>query len=213
MGKIILKHSKRNAYAKGFTLIEVIVVIAVVGLTLPLLFSILYTVLRQQVKIYRLAEVKRQGDYVLDVATNLIRNSADGIYSSYTLTDLTSQCATANSSYAPASAQQFYFKDKTNSNVWFTIDSNGSQIASQSGTTSSATAVNYAGVNSTRVWVHNYSLQCARSSQFSPPVVTIQFDVCYNTGTNSVLSCGSSDTRPEDIASLQYETKVVMTNY
>ena len=63
-------------FNKGFTLIETIVVIAVIGLTLPVLFATILTLMRQQIKIYRLSQVKREGDYIINLMENTIRNRA-----------------------------------------------------------------------------------------------------------------------------------------
>jgi len=66
---------------KSFTLIETIVVIAVIGLTLPVLFATILTLMRQQIKIYRLSQVKREGDYIINLMENTIRNRAVTVHS------------------------------------------------------------------------------------------------------------------------------------
>ncbi|EKE14302.1 MAG: hypothetical protein ACD_12C00581G0001, partial [uncultured bacterium] len=59
---------------KSFTLIETIVVVAVIGLTLPVLFAIIFILMREQVKINRLSQIKKEGDYIITLMENTIKN-------------------------------------------------------------------------------------------------------------------------------------------
>ncbi len=60
----------------AFTLVEVIIVLSIISLTFPLLFSTLFVVSRQQVSTNRLTDVKQQGDAVLNYLTTQMRNNA-----------------------------------------------------------------------------------------------------------------------------------------
>ena len=75
---------------KAFTLIETIVVIAVIGITLPVIFTIILALMREQVKIYRMSQVKREGDYAINLMENTIRNKAVTIYKLAVLDDFNS---------------------------------------------------------------------------------------------------------------------------
>ena len=68
----------RKGTRQGFTLIEMITVIGVMGLALPATFAILFSIFRQQTKILALKEVKRQGDQILSQLETVIR-SADSL--------------------------------------------------------------------------------------------------------------------------------------
>ncbi|PIY70331.1 hypothetical protein COY89_01780, partial [Candidatus Roizmanbacteria bacterium CG_4_10_14_0_8_um_filter_36_36] len=64
----------------AFTLIETVVVIGVIGLVLPVLFTILFVILQQQSKLNRLQQVKKNGDFVLSILEKTIKNRANSIY-------------------------------------------------------------------------------------------------------------------------------------
>lgn len=180
---------------RGFTFIEMLVVISVIGLALPVLFSLILTILQQQTKIYRLVEVKRQGDYILNIMENNIRNNASSIYSGVpNPNDTNLICDTSGSSGSGS-----YFKDKLGN--WFHY-LNLDKVSSQSSTTSQLFDL-----TNSKVRVSNFSISCNRKSSFSPPIVTVTFNICYNTG----VDCSSS--RPEETASMTYQTKIKLRNY
>lgn len=60
----------------GFTLIEMVVVIFIIGLILPVFFSIVFTLGRQLVEILSLQKVKEEGDFVQTKIISLVRNKA-----------------------------------------------------------------------------------------------------------------------------------------
>lgn len=60
----------------GFTLVEVIIVLSIIALSFPILFSTLFVVSRQQVATNRLTDVKQQGDAVMNYLTMRLRNNA-----------------------------------------------------------------------------------------------------------------------------------------
>ena len=61
---------------KGFSMIELVVVIAITGIILPSLFSIIFTLLRLQIQLTQLQRLKEVGDYVSDVMINTIKTNA-----------------------------------------------------------------------------------------------------------------------------------------
>ena len=61
---------------KGFTIIEIIVVITVIGLMLPLFVSIFFSITRLQMQLLAMQELKEQGDFVRDQIISTVRNNA-----------------------------------------------------------------------------------------------------------------------------------------
>lgn len=183
-------------YKKSFTLIETIVVIAVIGITLPVLFTVILTLMRQQVKIYRLSQIKREGDYLISIIENSIRDSAVSIYSGIP-DDTNVICRDIGTS--DVSATQLYFLDK--SKQWFGYLSIQNQVASDSASQTPS-------LNSNKTIISNFSIYCSRNSTYAAPSVLFSFDICYDTGTGT---CDS--TRPEEIASLHYQSRVKLRNY
>jgi len=199
MGIIKLKNSKSEVRNQkhGFTLIEIIVVIATIGLVLPAIFAIVFTILQQQIKIQRFSIVKREGDYVLDVMENVIRNYAQTIHSMRPPDDSNKICQT------PTTENASYFKDKFGN--WFRFYLNSSnKIASESSVIVDASGQPQPiDLNSSKTKVTNFVIQCYSTASYSPPVVNISFTIEYNT----------SSSRPEEKASLNYQTKVKLRSY
>ncbi len=189
-------------YKKGFTLIEIIVVISVIGLTLPAVFAIIFSILQQQTKIYRLSEVKRQGDYVLSNLENTIRNSAVKIYSDQALSSANEKCANSGTSYpSPGNGAGFYFKNQFSQWFQFYIPATEYQIASQS------QVLNKSYLTTNKVRIENLSISCSRSGRYSPPIVAITFNICYNNNN----SCTSA--RHEEVANMTYQTQIKLRSY
>jgi len=180
---------------KSFTLIEMIVVIATIGLVLPTLFAIIFSILQQQVKIQRLSIVKREGDYVLNVMENIIRNYGESIHSATPPTESNKICQ--SSSLENAS----YFKDKFGNWFRFYLDETNS-ISSESSVLNNDSPGSIL-LNSSQTKITNFSIQCYRTALYSPPVINISFTISYYT----------SSSRVEDAASFNYQTKVKLKSY
>lgn len=186
---------------KCFTLIETIVVIAVIGITLPVLFAIILTLMRQQLKINRLSEIKREGDYISSVLENTIKDRAVSIHSGLPVNDTTIVCESANSS-SNSSATILYFLDKSKN--WFGYQFTGNTLASES-----ADLINPSiDLNSSKIFVSAFSISCSRNTVYSAQSVQFSFDVCYDTG---LPNCAT--TRPEEINSLHYQSRIKLRNY
>jgi prepilin-type N-terminal cleavage/methylation domain-containing protein len=191
-----------NKKKRGFTFIEMLVVLAVIAVALPSLFLIVYAILQQQVKIYRLTEVKRQGDYLINNMVSLIRNSGTGLYRYNGVTGIPVCDSTANSPY-PSSGNgttNLYFKDRTG--TWFAFAYSGTQVASQSG--SAIGTLSGVNLTTSKVKVSNLSFACTKASTFSAPLVTVGFTIKYNS---------TSATREEENATLDYQTFVKLQTY
>jgi type II secretory pathway pseudopilin PulG len=185
----------------SFTLIEMLVVIGAIGLTLPALFGIFFSLLRQQAKIYALSQVKREGDFVLDTISNIIQNYAVSIHSSTPNDGNKIYCNTETS------ILNMYLLDRYNSNFRFCRSTTGNNcdggdnyIASYS---SKLTPQNTIPLNTNKVKITNFNLSCLQTSPFSPPIIKINFNVAYNTGSY----------RADDTASLTYQTQIKMKSY
>lgn len=186
---------------KGFTLVEMIVVVGIVAILVPVVFSLVFGILRQQAKVYALKQAKREGDFLLNNIENAIRNSATNIYSDSGLT--TEQCKNKDDSHTSADGKTFYMKDKSGNNFRFFINDNA-QVSSDS------TKIATGGLNETftlssnkvKILQNGNFLLCNRSSAFSPPVVSVSFVVDYQLSSF-----------PENQASLQYQTKIKLRSY
>ena len=195
---MIKKKSGFTPIKSGFTLLETMIVIGIISLILPLIFSIVFSITRQQAKVYVLSTVKREGDNALSVIENLIRTNAIGIYSDQTLSSKV--CTTA--SYDGGNGSSFYFSDKDGN--WFnfktTIDTNLLKIASNSSTLN--TAIDLTSTKNTQISAFNIS--CDQTSSTSSPIISIQFTIAQKQTTS---------TRIEDLASLNYSTKIKLRSY
>lgn len=180
---------------KSFTLIETIVVVAVIGLTLPVIFAIIFALMRQQVKIYRMSQVKRGGDYIINLMENTIRDRAITIYKLAVINDSNIVCKDALSPYSSITDLYFLDQDKQ----WFGYLISGNSIASNSAYLSSQSlpAIN---LSSSKTVVSSFSISCARNSIYSPASISLNFDICYDTGSGVCTS-----TRPEEITSIHYQ--------
>lgn len=182
---------------KGFTLIELVVVVAVVALVVPAIFAIIFGILREQTKIQKLSTVKSEGDYILNIVANTIRNNALTIHSASPPTSANEVCADASS----ANAGPIYFQDRLGG--WFGFTSASNTVSSASSALASPVAL-----NSQQTIIQNFSVSCVRVNTYSAPVVALEFDICFVT---SGASCDS--TRPEDTARLHYQTKIKLRNF
>jgi prepilin-type N-terminal cleavage/methylation domain-containing protein len=182
----------------GFTFIEIVVVIAVLIIALPSLFSIIFTILQQQTKLNRISVVKREGDYAVNILKNNIRNRAYKLYSNTnTPVNPDDEICSDLSSETPISM----FAD--NNNNWFIFDVIGERIAS-----TSATIIDPLYLTSTQVAISNFDIFCSRSNKFAPATVFISFHVCYK---GKALTCPVE--RAEETASLDYQSYITIRNY
>jgi prepilin-type N-terminal cleavage/methylation domain-containing protein len=185
---------------KGFTLIEMLIVIAIIAITLPVVFSIFVVSLQSQAKVFVLQNVKKNGDSALDVIEYLVKNK---IYTIYSDSGLTNEVCTTRSNqgtdatYSSSSGNPLYFADKDGNS--FYVDQ-----VNDSGTTRIAYYYPDAHFLTTPlVAVQNFSISCSRSSFLSPPVIAISFTV----------SQLDSVTRHENTATLNYQTKIKLRSY
>lgn len=113
---------------KGFTLIEIIIVIGVLSILLPIFTNIFFNLSRLQVQLSILQELKEQGDFVQNQIMNTVRGSA---------TSIDSTCA-GFPSMPNTNQAQICFYDTGNTPFGFVVDSS-SQIASYSASLAQST--------------------------------------------------------------------------
>jgi prepilin-type N-terminal cleavage/methylation domain-containing protein len=97
--------AKISFFKKGYSLVEVLIVITLIGIILPGVFSIVTVILRQQLVIYELSTIKREGDAVSYLIKDKITRDATGIVNNTNI----SQCVNAALSYAPSTPANFQF--------------------------------------------------------------------------------------------------------
>ncbi len=195
----------KSKIISGFTLIEMVVVIGIITLALPAVFAIVFSVLREQAKVYAIKQARREGDFALDSIQNTIKNSAIGIFSDFSLTPAKEVC----NSPGPGPSGNLYFKSKIidpitqQQDEWFEYVLTSNKLASYSGSIptnpNTTTTVN---LTTPQVTVTGFMFSCSRASTYSPALITIYFDVTY-----------SSSSFQENQATLHYSTQIKLTNY
>lgn len=183
----------------AFTLIETIVVIGVLSLSLPLVFSIFYNILNQQAKIYQLTQVKREGDNILSLMSTTINNYAVALYSNIPISPENEICLNADNNLSNVN----YFLDPQNNWFRYCLSTSGTVcdntntgfIASMSSIPSTNIVL-----NSNKVRIQDLSIRCRRTNSFSPPLVYVNFKICYYIDNNCTYT-------------LSYQTKFKLKNY
>src|SRR3990167_1683082 len=173
----------------GFTLMETIVVIGLISLILPIIFSIIFSITRHQARVYVLSTVKREGDNALSIIENKLRNNAVSIFSDQAL--LNQVCTSLD--YDGGDGTSFYISDKTGQ--WFKFSLSNYEIASSSSIPNSSQNL----TSSSNTRITSFNINCQQTSTFTQPVVGIAF---------TIEQKQSQSQRVEDIASLNYSTKI-----
>jgi len=180
---------KRN----GFTLLEVIVVIGTLAFILPIITIILFMVLRQQLAVTRMTEVKRQGDLSSALIQNTLERDVVKIY------DIGNNeiCTGGGSSETVA-----YFTDATANKISFVINSSGALIKRTVDTSGNITDAPMTNVQKVTV-ESSPTMQCIRSRLFTKPLVQVSF---------SIVPSGNILPDEQNAARLYYSTKTIIQN-
>jgi prepilin-type N-terminal cleavage/methylation domain-containing protein len=191
----------------AFTLVEVVIVMAIIGIMLPIVFSVLFTVAKQQNKIFRLSEAKQQGDYALNYMKAYIRNNGDSIFQ-----DSDMQIEACTDSVAPDNeltsqgGTTFYLSKKNAVTEFFQFTSEEYQYDSVNDIRYNRLMFNNSGdiqqLTTSTVSIVNFSISCFRRSASSEPFVFISFTIFYKTNLSTAA--------PEDQAILNYRGIVKM---
>lgn len=192
--KLYVLRSKLKA--RGFTLIEFLVVLGIIVLIVPSLFGLIYSLLRQQGRIVALQEVKRQGDLVFNHMKTTMRNQGGSISSSTSRTGpYTPQCRNAGESFSQNSTNVLYFEDPTNPVLLYfgyrpTVSGAITKIVLE--TNRAGPPYDLRDLTNSSVTVSNLVIGCTKNSEFAPPLVNISYTV----------------TQPANSVSLNYKTLI-----
>jgi Tfp pilus assembly protein FimT len=184
-----IKILKPKRFEKGFTFLEFVIVIGVIAVVLPVVFSMFFLTLRGQARIYSLQEVKKNGDYALTIIENLLRNDAKTIVSDYQDPNSTILCATTGQDLGGV------LNVRTKNSDGFQLSVENNKIASKSASTSQTSYL-----TSDKVVINGVSIRCDNNNQYANPLVSISFTV------------SKTGARAEDTASINYETKIKLRN-
>ncbi len=176
-----------NMKKKGFTLIEMLIVLTVVAIVLPTVFTIVIVIMRQQVRIYKVVETRRQGDYILTfIKDRLVRSNQILDYPGGT-----QLCASAPSTSSPSDGSSVAFLG--NDDVQYRIFSETSGGTTNLKFASPATTTGIT-INNNLVDITNFSVQCGRRAGLGSPLINVSFTVRFKD--------------PDFSVSIPYQTKV-----
>lgn len=185
---------------KSFTLIEIIIVVGILGMVFPLLFSIVFSIVRQQTKLTRVSLIKREGDSLVNHVKRKIRSNAYKIYNAATpFTTVNEQCSADNSSYS--SDSELYLSNTDTD--WFYYGYDNNTIYYNDNALGELTRI-----TTSNVKISNFEISCFRQSIFAPAVIKLSFDICYK---GTALDCNT--TLGEEIATLYFQTYIALRNY
>lgn len=165
-----MRHLICTKSKQAFTFIETVVVLGVLAIALPTLFSILFLILQQQAKIIKTQDVKRQGDTIYNAINSRIRSDAAGIF---TAQNGVGVCTSASPSYTNVNGTNFYLQ--TLDGNWFSFERSGTNMFYHEAI--GLQPQNITQLNTSSVTLTNFTISCARSSQFSSPLVSFSFNI------------------------------------
>lgn len=188
-------------------MIEVVVVLAIVGIMLPIMFSVLFTVAKQQSKIYRLTEAKQQGDYALNFIKSYIRNNGDKIYQDSEFNvEVCFDTIEPDNEHTSIGGETFYFSKRNAPSQYFQIFSEEYEFDSVNNVSYSRLMFNNNGdleqLTTPTSSITNFYIRCFKKSGATPAFVFISFTVFYKTNLATAA--------PEDQAVLNYKGIVKM---
>ena len=175
----------------GFTLIEMLMVLGIIAVIMPAIMSISYAILTQQLRIYRLTETKRQGDYIINIMKEKIARDARALYDNVAGANV---CAGAGTSFSSPSGTTFDFVNDNGDT--FSFRQVGNNMVFNDNT---ILPVITSYLNDTRVTITNLTIECVRKTLLTHPLVGFSFDITFVDSTPTVR---------EGVSSLHYQTKV-----
>lgn len=191
---------------KGFTLIEMVIVIGVIAVILPTMFGSMYMILRQQLQIYRLNIVKRQGDAALQVMKDAFIFQATSLGTTYNGSGSYDEyCTEANQSFESTGNDDFgfYEVDTLYISQFSLVD--GTLVYSRylSASPSEAFINTQANLTDDSVIVTNLLFSCYKKDDASTPIVLVGFDITFNDPTPTAGEANSV---------LHYQTRMKLRN-
>ncbi len=186
---------------KSFTFIETLVVVGVMALVLPTLFAIFFIIIRQQVRIYAVTEVKRQGDYLNSILQDSIKNYGYTIYDS----GGTEICGPGDLAQHAVG----FFKDKYLNGIGFGVSAGNTIISMITNLGPPAPTLPYTpgDLTNSKVGINSFTMTCQRQSRYSGPIITTNFSICYKGSQASCILTGEGN------VSLNYNTVIKLRNF
>lgn len=188
-----MRHSKKIPVSssvpaqRGFTLIEITLVVLILSIALQIVTVILITIVRQQTAIIRFSTVKREGDQAMIKIKNDIQTRArsiSGVSNNCTTVDLVNNINSANQFQDAAGATFYYETELTTINKLKRVEAGVSTF-----------------YTSGKANVTGLQVLCVKPGQFANQIVSIEFDIAAN-----VASPLASEGNP----SLHYSSKVIL---
>ncbi len=162
---------------KSFTLVELLVAVGIVGLMLPSVFNIFFTIIRQQLILVAFTEMKQQGDSAQRNIKNLLQNRAAFITDiTYGQLDFCPPLTTPT----PVFSSSLYFKDRDGVRVLLYQEPITNRIASDS----AAPHTYYLTTQS--VVVSDLGFTCYHVNEFTPPIVSAHYTVSKSTAFKDI---------------------------
>ncbi|HLC94025.1 MAG TPA: hypothetical protein VJH96_00460 [Patescibacteria group bacterium] len=166
-------------HKKGLSIIETIIVIAIIAISILTLFSIFFSVLQARAKVHALQSLKEQVDVSLNVMKNLMRQRGSAIYSDVGMTAVNEVCGTnmsppdhsATNPQDPSTSINLYFKDTTNPQevIYFRLYNHPSGVAGTYRLSYLADGIY--DLTNEDVQVTEFKISCRRLSALSPPFI------------------------------------------
>jgi len=174
---------KNRGFQSGFTLVEMLAVLAITGLVGTLMFQTLSSTLRGANKSDSIATIQQNGNFALSQMSRMIRysvslESPDSCYSGPTPTPMESNSIT--------------IRNVDNNTTTFSCDTSSGAIASNSANM----------LNSSAVAVTACSFSCVQASPHDSPTMTISFTLNKKNGNDLV----------ENNSPIHFQTSVVLRN-
>lgn len=183
---------KKHNLQKGYTLVELLAVTAIIVIISGLIIGVLYSTLRGGNKTKVTNDVAQNGNYALSIISNtaLLATSVTKVNG----VDV-SDCATEKT------GTSIEFKNADGSLVSFSCDAGTTSIASSSANVTSYLIDN----NSVKVDPATCNFTCSQSNNnpYSSPIIGISFTVSQR----------NSSAAFENVASSTFNTSVTMRNY
>lgn len=160
---------------QSFSLIEMVIVVGVLGLALPVLFAIVFVIIQQQVRIYALQEIKKQGDQALFSMKTTIRQYGAVVAVPTLIPTIADLCPIyPTPSIADMTALYLYDRDL----IGFQYELKNNKVASNSADNNIIDRY----LTDDKVVISNLKFNCYRTNQFSPPIVSLRFRVTKSGG-------------------------------
>jgi len=157
----------------GFTIIEMITVVAIIGVTLPAVFAIIFNLLRLSLQLSQLQRVKEVGDYITNQITQTVRTNAVRIDST---------CATGTLHLVPSGTNYLLFRDRSDTCFGYSLISSGSEVTLASVSAALPIAYNYSTTLVTNASSDNYPLtvEDLHFTEINLHLARVSFDLVSN---------------------------------